>query len=108
MMPGPDQGARFHALRTVGKRRPGAEKTGPAAWLARQRASGPPATALAPERRVPVLAAEKHPIGRIGRLVDPVVTEASEEAAEVGVIRGRHLHSDQHPPVVGAMIAVMK
>src|SRR2546429_665806 len=32
----------------------------------------------------------------------------AQEALELGVVRRRHLHSDQHPAVVGAVVAIVE
>src|SRR6478672_8736838 len=53
-------------------------------------------------------AAEEHPIGRIGRFVDVVITQTVEKTPELGAVLRRHLHADEHTPVVGAVVPVME
>src|SRR5689334_15739941 len=53
-------------------------------------------------------AAEEHPIGGVGRLVDVVVAEAVEERAELGAVARRDLHPDEHAAVVVAVVAIME
>src|SRR6185369_7743366 len=59
-------------------------------------------------RRVMPSVPKEHPISRVTGLVDAVVAQAIEEGAKFSLVRWRHLHSDQHPPIVGAMVAVVK
>jgi hypothetical protein len=51
---------------------------------------------------------EEHPVRRIVGFLDAVVAEPREKGAELGLVRRRHLHSHQHAPVVGAVVAVVE
>src|SRR5678816_1767506 len=53
-------------------------------------------------------AAEEHPIGGFGRFVDVVVAETVEETPELRAVLRRHLHADEHAPVVRAVVSVME
>src|SRR5947208_2133738 len=53
-------------------------------------------------------AAEKQPICDVVGLFDVVVAEAVEKRAKRGLVVGRHLHADQHPAVIRAVIPVME
>src|SRR5258705_14001772 len=54
------------------------------------------------------LSPQKHPIGRILGLVDAVIPELPQEIGEFALVGRRHLHADQHPTIVGPVIAVVK
>src|SRR5689334_6573580 len=54
------------------------------------------------------LAAEEHPVRRIGGLVDVVIAEAIEEPPKLRAFARRDLHADEHAAIVGAVVAVVK
>src|SRR5262245_7881697 len=61
-----------------------------------------------PQVRRDILSAQKESVRGVARLVDVRVAELGEEPAELAHLARRHLHADEHPPVVRALVAVVE
>src|SRR5262245_34794447 len=51
---------------------------------------------------------QKQRVRGIARLVPIAIVELRQEGAERALLIGRHLHADQHPPDVRAVVAIVE